>query len=295
MKPFVTKLEVRTPEAGKYLDWLARLMMQGVESAGALSGEISFAKEWVLVQQFSTQELIEAWLSSAERKKLMTELAPDLGSGKVALSEGLDPNYGFASVAVVTQVKKGQERDYFALESKYQAAQARTAGYRGAYVQHKGGNWTTLIRFDSPEAMEKWFSSEERKKLVAAADHLVKSTAFHTVATSFPGWFPAEAPGEGPPNWKTALLILLGLYPSVMLVILFLLPLLKGYPLAVNNFIGNIITVAITTWVTMPLFIKLYKAWLFPTQSTPPWVDWVSLGSLIIFFALEIGGFLIWT
>lgn len=295
---FATKLVVNSRDVGKYLDWLTRLMMVGIER-GVLSAEIlpphsKESGEWVLVQRFSSPDKIEAWLKSEGRKKLLNELSPYLESKEVALSESKDSDLGSVSIAVATHVKDGREKAYFDYERRYQSAQAKMPGYHGAYVQPPKngsvGTWVTIIRYDTQKSMNHWFNSEERKKLVAESDNLVRSTDFKNVTTSYPGWFPTEA-GEGPPNWKTALLILLGLYPSVMFVIQYVMPLLQGYPMAVNNFIGNILTVSFTTWVSMPLFIKFYNAWLFPTDKTPKWVGSVSIISLLIFYALEIAFF----
>lgn len=300
----VTKLAVHTTDAGKHLEWLTRVMMLGVESAGVLSAEIippfsSGATGWVLVQRFSTQEQCQAWQHSDIHRMLMDEMTPYINSKEVLLSQSTDSTYAntaCVSVAVVTRVKTGQEKAYLAYEKQYQAAQALKPGYRGVYVQPPthgtAGIWTTLIRFDSPQAMDQWLASEERKKLVAASSDLVASTDFHNVTTSYPGWFPSKgAAREGPPNWKTALLILLGLYPSVMLVIIYFLPLMQGYPAAVNNFIGNILTVAFTTWISMPLFIYLFNSWLFPDESTPKWINPVSVLIILVCFALEIAFF----
>lgn len=294
----VTKLKVMSPDVAKYLDWLARLMMQGFKKTGCLSAEILSSAamgklEWVLVQQLRTPSELEALLLATERKELIEELQPDCDSLKVSLSESNESKYRASiSVAVVTQVKKGYEEDYFEFEQKFQAAQAKTPGYRGTYVQppftHKTEAWTTIIHYDSQESMEQWLQSDERKKLLAESDQLIHSTDFQNV-TSFPGWFGAEADkSRGPPNWKTALLILLGLYPSVMIVIIYFLPLMQGYPLALNNFLGNILTVAFTTWVTMPICIKMYNSWLFPNESTPKWVPSLSVVSLFIFFVIEV-------
>jgi antibiotic biosynthesis monooxygenase (ABM) superfamily enzyme len=121
----------------------------------------------------------------------------------------------------------------------------------------------------------------------------VNSTDYQTVTGSFPGWFPAQEKGQkGPPNWKTAMLILLGLYPIVMLEIRFLNPTLHSLPSAIANFIGNTISVALTTWVTMPLLIKAFTPWLFPKKETPAWVSPLSFALLLAFFALEIA--LLW-
>lgn len=302
--PLVTKLEVNSSDVGKHLDWLSRLMMLGVESSQILSAEIfppSFvgSSEWILVQRFYTSDQIEAWLNSNVHRKLIDELTPYVDSKEVTISESIDLTYtagDCSSVAVVTRVKKGYEKTYFAYEREYQAAQARTPGYHGAYVQPPkngaAGTWVTIIRFDSTKAMDQWFASDARKKLVEESNQLVSSTDFKDVTTSFPGWFPTEAsPTKGPPNWKAAMLILLGLYPSVMIVIKYFLPLMHGYSPALNNFIGNILTVAFTTWITMPIFIKVYKSWLFPDENTPKWVNALSVSSILFFFAIEVAFF----
>lgn len=299
MKPLVTKLAVPSTEAAQYLDWLARLMMLGVASSHVISAEIFTPSEaqWVLVQRFDTEEQMEAWQRSAERKKMLEELSPALKSGKVQLTESMDSaDIGFISLAVVTRVKKGEEKEYLAFEREYQTAQARMPGYRGAFVQaptpEAGGLWTALIRFDTRKSMEHWFNSEERKKLLAAAKPIVHSTDYQTAETSFPGWFPAQgSASEGPPNWKAALLILLGLYPCVMFNILYFLPHLVDYSEAVQTFSANIISVSVTTWVTMPIFIKVYDSWLFPKLDTPKWVPWASVVSILFLLALEVAFF----
>jgi hypothetical protein len=297
----ITKMDVHTTDARPYLEWLARLMMQGIESSGATSAEI-FAPTspetsgWVLVQHFYTQEQCETWLKSNEHRKLIKELAPDLNSKKVTLSESANAAYantGNFSVAVVTRVKEGQEQAYLNYEKQYQSAQALKPGYRGAFVQPPShgvtGVWTTLIRFDSPITMDQWLASEERKRLITESESLVDSTDYHTVTTSYPGWFSTQAAAsQGPQNWKTALLILLGLYPSVMLVIEYFLPLMQGHHPALNNFLGNILTVSFTTWLSMPLFIKIFNPWLFPDKDTPKWIAPVSVIAILICFAIEI-------
>lgn len=299
----VTKLTVHSLDYSKHLEWLTRLMMAGIGSAEVLSAEIfpplAGTTEWTLIQHFSTQEQLQVWLKSPQHQELKDELKAPLDRHEVAIAELIEPTdaiCGSLSLAVVTHVRPGQEKAYYAYEIDYQSAQAQAPGFRGAYVQppKKGGagTWVTILRFDSEKAMNQWLSSEERKKLVLAARAFVRSTDFHNVTTSFPGWFSSEVGSStDPANWKIAMLILLGLYPSVMLVILYLLPLMQGSSMAVNNFIGNILTVAFTTWISMPLFIKMYKSWLFPDEKTPTWVAPVSVLSIFFFFALEVAFF----
>ena len=151
------------------------------------------------------------------------------------------------------------------------------------------GVWVTLLRFDTPESLERWFASSERKALLESGQQFVDSFQVRKDVGSFPGWFPIDAnTGSGPPNWKTFLLVLLGLYPIVTLEIRFLMPALAQLPTAPANLIGNAISVALTTWATMPLFINLFRGWLFPTgkQSAGDNAKWLLL--IAALFGLEL-------
>jgi uncharacterized protein len=296
---------VKSGDVGEHVDWLTRLMMVGVGGGSVLSAEIippSSPDEnvWTLVQRFHEHHLIAEWQANSDRLKLLEELAPKIEANKIALTETVCSTYGTVgsvAVAIVTHVKSGQESTYHEFEKEFQSAQAKRRGYRGVYLQpptkKTPGNWTTLIRFDSPEALDEWFVSEERRKLLELAEPVVSSTDYQAITGSFPGFFRSQEKGQkGPPNWKTAMLILLGLYPIVMLEIRFLNPQLHGLNSAVANFIGNSISVALTTWVTMPFLIKSFTPWLFPKKDTPAWVSPVSLATLIAIFAIEIA--LLW-
>ncbi|PZM86267.1 MAG: hypothetical protein DKT66_02395 [Candidatus Melainabacteria bacterium] len=300
----LTKLLVKSG-GGEHVDWLTRLMMVGVGSGSVLSAEIIPSStpdenEWTLVQRFHDDRLLAEWQARPDRLKLLDELAPDIAANEVALTEAISSTFGTVgsvAVAIVTQVKPGQESAYREFEKQFQSAQAKRRGYRGVYLQpptkKTPGVWTTLIRFDSPDALDEWFISEERKNLLTLAEPVVSSTDYQAVTGSFPGWFPSQEAGQkGPPNWKTALLILLGLYPIVMLEIRFLNPTMHSLNPAIANLIGNAISVALTTWVTMPLLIKAFTPWLFPKKETPTWVSPVSLAVLVAVFAIEVA--LLW-
>ena len=61
-------------------------------------------------------------------------------------------------------------------------------------------------------------NAPERKALLSETREFIESEELMRLATAFPGWVPIDPlTGEGPPNWKTAMLVLLGLFPIVML------------------------------------------------------------------------------
>jgi antibiotic biosynthesis monooxygenase (ABM) superfamily enzyme len=299
----ITRLNVKQGEVGERVDWLARLMMLGVGDWSVLSAEIlpptATQKEWTLVQRFNSVEAVERWKSSEVRKAHLAELEEPIAKDEVEVSEAMDQSFGTVgsvAVAIVTKVKPGQEKNYCVCEGKYQSAQAKRKGYRGAYLQPPTsgtpGIWTTLIRFDSPEALDDWFTSTERQELLAESDFIVSSTDYQRVGTSFPGWFPQDKTGaSGPPNWKAGLLVLLGLYPVVTLEIHYLMPHLTGLNPALAGFLGNVLSVAATTFVTMPASIKAFDKWLFPPKSSPKWMSAAVTCLLVFLYVIEIAIF----
>jgi antibiotic biosynthesis monooxygenase (ABM) superfamily enzyme len=111
------------------------------------------------------------------------------------------------------------------------------------------------------------------------------------LATSFPGWVPVDPlTGKGPPDWKTAMLVLLGLFPIVMLEMKFLSPILQGFGLhaSLATFIGNSISVAGTSFITMPLFVRWFGWWLFLDEHSAKNTTLRGVLLLIVLFAAEV-------
>jgi antibiotic biosynthesis monooxygenase (ABM) superfamily enzyme len=129
-----------------------------------------------------------------------------------------------------------------------------------------------VLRFDSAENLERWLKSDARAALVKESERITKGFHAQRVDTSFPGWAPADPATGKPPNmWKTAALILLMLFPIVMLQLKYLSPQLADLNPALRTFIGNAMSVALTTWPLMPLAIWAFHAWLYP-ESQPRWL-----------------------
>jgi len=192
---------------------------------------------------------------------------------------------------IVTQIKPGSEAAYRAFADRFITAQATFPGYVGSFVQPpltEGAGWTTLLRFDSEAHLDDWMNSSERAALVAESEPLVLGFHAQRIDSSFPGWVPADpATGKSPSIWKTAALVLLTLFPVVMLELRFLNPLLQGLHPALATFVGNGLSVALTTWPLMPLAIRAFRPWLFPEGQPPGRVASMSL-LVIAGYAIEI-------
>jgi uncharacterized protein len=259
-------------------DGLARLMMLGAKCPGFWSAEIvppsANRGEWTLVERFSTSEQASNWMQSRIRRELLEKLR-SVAPGRILSWEDIldDPGTpGTVATAIVTYVKPGMEEAYWDWETRIQTAQARFPGYRGTYVQpprpENPGQWTTLLRFDTPESLESWLVSDTRKALLAEIDRLVNDIRFQDMSSSFPGWFPVDGSGRRPPIWKTACLVLIGMLPAVIAQKALLVPLLLELKIDTNSALVYALTtavsIAVVSWISMPVLVKFFRWWLLP-------------------------------
>jgi uncharacterized protein len=257
------------------------------------------SNEWTIVLNFRTEDELAAWQRSNERAELVGEVVPLLEGGSLGEAVQLDrpgePPGANVTEVIFTKIKAGMDSTYREWAVRIQAAQAKYAGYRGMYLQppsEKDGLWTTIIRFDTGEHLEAWMEAPERAELLSESKAFIDQEQLMRLATSFPGWVPINpVTGKGPPNWKTALLVVLGLFPIVMLEMRLLSPILTalGLHASLATFIGNCISVAATTFITMPLFIRWFGWWLFADRQSPTWIGPTGLLFLVALFAVEIG------
>jgi len=295
----LAKFRLRNDAENQFAAWQARTLTQAAGFAGFLNSEITpsgDALSWAVMLRFANTQHLDTWRKSDTWHRLLEDAQPLLeekSSIDVKVQES-GPDGGVVEV-IITQVKPGKEAAYREWETKIQQAQSKFPGYRGSYVQPPVAGelgWTTLMRFDTAEQLDKWLKSPERAALVREAEPLIHYAHLQRMGTSFPGWFPTDPKtGQGPPNWKAAMLVLLGLFPIVMLESFFLMPLLASLNFSLALFIGNTISVALTTWLTMPVFIKALNWWLFPKPDAPKSVHWKGTLLIFAFYAVSVAIF----
>jgi len=88
----------------------------------------------------------------------------------------------------------------------------------------------------------------------------VAATVSGAIATQ-PG---RDEQGDGPARWKTAFSVLVALYPTVVLLTLIITELWKKAELWASLLVGNILSVALLTWVMMPIATRALRFWLAP-------------------------------
>jgi antibiotic biosynthesis monooxygenase (ABM) superfamily enzyme len=294
----LAKFQLRPDAENLFAEWQARALTHAAGFEGFLNSEITPSAQglaWNVLLRFADSARLEAWRKSETWHRLLEDAAPLLAeksSIEVEVKEG-EGGSGVVEV-IITQVKPGKEAAYRDWETRIQQAQSKFPGYRGSYVQPPVSGelgWTTLMRFDTAEQLDTWLKSPERAALVKEAESLVDYAHLQRMGTSFPGWFPTDPKtGKGPPNWKAGMLVLLGLFPIVMLETRFLkLPVNPS----LGMFIGNSISVALTTYLTMPLFITVLHWWLFP-KSDASKIAVNAAGAALIFLLYAISVAALW-
>lgn len=142
------------------------------------------------------------------------------------------------------------------------------AGYRGTDVYPPGDSrrdeWVVVIHFDDEKSLQGWLNSSVRAQWVEKLQAHVGDFELKALPGGFGAWFAghAQGPAAPPPSWKIALTVLLGLYPTVMLLTLFPGPYTEPLGLALAMLIGNTLSVAILQWVVMPVLNIVLTPWL---------------------------------
>ena len=112
-----------------------------------------------------------------------------------------------------------------------------------------------VIHFDGPETLQRWLDSPVRAEWVEKLRNEMGDFRLKTLPTGFGAWFAGlvdESEGGLPPSWKMALSVLFALYPTVMVLTLFVMPHLSPLGLAVTMLISNVLSVSILQWAVTP-------------------------------------------
>ncbi len=242
----------------------------GFVGTEVLSPVAGLQEEWVAIFRLESNEAMKQWLESAERGKLIERIENSLIEPSRMLILASDDSAEPPVAMVFThRVADDRVRDYLAWRRKAIAAQAHYPGYLATefFEPHgKMDEWVDVVRYDSLKDLEHWMESKERRDLLEDLDSIVECRHAHRV-TGLEGWFAMNRPGEtatGPPSWKQALAVLFALYPTVM-ALTFLNPLWQNQSLSVRMLLGNILSVALLTWLVMPAVSRLLGFWLSST------------------------------
>lgn len=195
--------------------------------------------------------------------------------------------------SVITQViPEGSAEAFLQWQRGICAAAAEAPGYQTTEIYPPatpGEPWVVLIHFDNPATLKAWMDSPRRAEWVARLP--VKTRDFHlkTLPKGF-GAYLAGLSDSGLPHWKMFLYVLVGLYPTVMLLNMFVLPPPDRFGLAATILLGNVCSCTFLEWVGSRFLTRLLGPWL--RANGPEGRTLSLLGAALIVTALVVMMFL---
>ncbi|QJR34050.1 antibiotic biosynthesis monooxygenase [Gemmatimonas groenlandica] len=167
-----------------------------------------------------------------------------------------------AKLVIERRVRPGREREFEVwVRALIHSASAANAHEGSSVLDAGGGEYFVLVRFASPEALDRWRESDEVVALSADGDTLSTAVDWPIVRSGLETWF--TAPGHRSrvaPRWKMALVTWCALMPQVLLLSV-VMP--EGIPLVLGVGLTTAISVSMLTWVVMPRLTALLAGWLF--------------------------------
>jgi uncharacterized protein len=185
-----------------------------------------------------------------------------------ANSPNLDLHASRSSAVVVQRVPPSAVDAFLGWQREASRAAGGFAGYCGTDVfppaAGRGDEWVVLIHFRDEESLVRWLDSPERARRVEELRAKVGDFDLKTLGDGFGPWFARQDRAEdaAPASWKMALTVLLALFPTVMLLTIFVGPLTSPLGLAASMLIGNAMSISILQWVVMPRLTKVLDPWL---------------------------------
>ncbi len=166
-------------------------------------------------------------------------------------------------------VRAGFEVQYEEWLAGISRTSSRFTGNQGTTILRPAegrDQYIAITQFDSAENLELWLRSTERESWLAKLRPIdVCREEVLSLAGMERGFtLPGRRATRLPPRYKTATLILLGLYPLVLLLNLVLSPVLSGLPGALKVLASLVASVAIMVWIVLPRLTRLFSKWLHP-------------------------------
>ena len=280
----IIKVTVQDGEQHLYLIWQKKMNDAAAKYTGYMDSEIVSPATgedrdiYANIYRFASSDTLKRWLDSDGRRDLLGE-ADGRWTDVHQLAVASESAHERSSTLVISHdVPQGGVPAFLESLDKIQKVESTYPGYLGVTllepVPAVQPQWTSMVRFDSREHLEDWANSEDRQALLAEIIASGAKVETDIVGSSFGSWFNFNMKdGLTTPNWKQWLTVLLGLYPTVMLLgfVTALLPggsqnlaFPSGEYFYVNLWLGNLMSTFILAFAVMPLLSRLLRWWLVP-------------------------------
>lgn len=222
---------------------------------------------------FESEGLLHEWLDGKTWKTLARRGAAcgmlRLSSDLVIVDGAVLPT---GAGIVSSSVSDGMEADFHAAHRRLTTAASEFAGYEGTAVfpPDASGEWRSLIRFRTQPQLSAWLRSPQRTEVLPRVRSSLTQD-FSVLAQTTPlGTTVRTVDGKTrmTPSWKTAMLLLMVLYPMVMLQSKFVAPVFGrfGADPWLSVWLGQVFSVALMQWWLMPTVSSWCRRWLDPVD-----------------------------
>jgi uncharacterized protein len=247
---------------------------------------------WAVAISFDSAESLDTWLDSAQRKEVLAAGA-DQGfwrsTSDLILAEGELPP---ANAGVfLHSVAPGKDAEFVAAQRDLTLVSSAFPGYEGTalFPADPSGQWMSVLWFRTAGQLGGWIRSRERQQaLPRLRDELTHDFAELPRSAPFGSTVRiADGQTKITPAWKSAMLVVLCLYPTVVLLSKSLAPALGrlGTDQAAAIFIGNVISVALLQWVLVPAASLPFRRWLDPIDGASGRISLAGAAVVVVGYA----------
>jgi antibiotic biosynthesis monooxygenase (ABM) superfamily enzyme len=171
-------------------------------------------------------------------------------------------------------VRPGNENQYEDWLAGISRTSSGFAGNRGTTILRPADGrkeYVAITQFDTQHQLDEWLKSAERGNWLAKLESIDICSQQVMSLAGMERWFtlPSTSADHMPPPYKTAMLILLGLYPLVLVLDVVLSPFLAGLPGPLQVLISLMVSVAMMVWIVLPRLTQLFSGWLHPKPKPP--------------------------
>jgi antibiotic biosynthesis monooxygenase (ABM) superfamily enzyme len=288
------------PDAQGFDAWLPNLQASAEAAEGFVATSVSVRDghlDWALSVTCRTEELLHRWLDSAGRMSVLRD-----GQSRGYWSCTTDLVIGDGAPAGVSafrhSVASGSEDDFRSAQVRLAMASSDFPGYQGTTLlgPDAGGEWLSLVRFRTGSQLSGWMRSRERRDALGGLRSSLAKDFSVVLNTTTP--FATTVRTENgkttmTPNWKSAMMVLLVLYPTVMILSRFFGPVLDrvGAEPWLALWVSQIISVSALQWWLMPAATRPFRRWLDPVDGAGRQVSVVGAVVVVLLYAATLALF----
>lgn len=263
----------------RFGQWAARYLDSARQSEGYVSAresvQASTQLDWAVEVSFRSANLLDAWLDSAQRSAMLRAGEVDgwwRRSTDLVLGQGEPPP---ANAGVfLHSVSAGKESEFIAAQGDLTRSSSVFPGYEGTAVfpADSTGQWMSVLRFRTPGQLAAWMRSQERQEaLPRLRDELTRDFAELPRSAPFGSTVRIDnGHAKITPAWKTAMLVLLCIYPLALLLSKSLTPTLVhlGVMQPLSQFFSNVVSIVVLEWILVPAASVPFRRWLDPIDGS---------------------------